>query len=237
MIATAPFLLCISLFFSLSVVSALTYLFGPVAQYHENSRYYSAIAPIPNPEVDRALPHVTIEMPVYKESLEETIAPSVFSLKKAMQTYARQGGTSAIFVHDDGMQSLSPEEREKRVTFYANHNIGWVARPPHNHEGFVRAGRFKKASNMNYGLSLSLRMEKKILLLEREGFSEDQGISLEDQALEMAVEEIYQENGEKWRPWASNGKSLRIGQNILIIDSDTIVPEVCEHSNQCLGKL
>ena len=78
-----------------------------------------------------------------------------------MQTYARQGGTSTIFINDDGMQLLSPEEREKRTAFYANHNIGWVARPPHSNEpdGFKRAGRFKKASNMNYGLALAQCME------------------------------------------------------------------------------
>jgi len=74
-----------------------------------------------------------------------------------MQTYARQGGTSAIFVHDDGLQLISKEEREKRITFYSDHNIGWVARPKHSDEpdGFKRAGRFKKASNMNYGLQVS----------------------------------------------------------------------------------
>ena len=85
--------------------------------------------------------------------------PSVFSLKKAMQTYARQGGTSTIFVHDDGLQLLNEEEREKRIAFYADHNIGWVARPPHSSSadgyGYNRAGRFKKASNMNYGLQVS----------------------------------------------------------------------------------
>ena len=82
--------------------------------------------------------------------------PSVVSLKKAMQTYARQGGTSSIFVHDDGLQLLDLPEREKRMAFYADHNIGWVARPPHSSEpdGFKRAGRFKKASNMNYGLQV-----------------------------------------------------------------------------------
>ncbi len=47
--------------------------FGPVAQYHENSKYYSAQKPVANPEVDTRLPHVTIEMPVYKESLEDTM--------------------------------------------------------------------------------------------------------------------------------------------------------------------
>ena len=78
-----------------------------------------------------------------------------------MQTYARQGGTSTIFIHDDGLQLLNKEEREKRITFYADHNIGWVARPPHSNVsdadgyGYKRAGRFKKASNMNYGLQVS----------------------------------------------------------------------------------
>jgi hypothetical protein len=98
--------------------------------------------------VDSNLPHVTIQLPVYKESLELTIAPSVYSIKRAMQTYARQGGTSAIFVCDDGLQLLPEEEREARIAFYANHNIGWVARPGHSNEpdGFKRAGRFKKAS-------------------------------------------------------------------------------------------
>lgn len=98
-------------------------------------------------------------------------APSVFSVKKAMQTYARQGilflflqanpravihqitffligGTSAIFICDDGMQLISKEDREERIAFYANHNIGWVARPGHSSAagGFKRAGKFKKAS-------------------------------------------------------------------------------------------
>lgn len=148
-----------------------------------------------------------------------------------MQTYARQGGTSAIFVHDDGLQLVSEEERKARIAFYADHNIGWVARPPHSGEpdGFKRAGRFKKASNMNYGLSLSLRLEAKLKELEAKEkaghvFPEDK--CMEDRALDMAVDEIYEENGQKWKPWASNGKSIRMGQVILLVDSDTIVPEV-----------
>jgi hypothetical protein len=58
------------------------------------------------------------------------------------------GGTSAIFICDDGMQLISAEDREERIAFYANHNIGWVARPGHSSApgGFKRAGKFKKAS-------------------------------------------------------------------------------------------
>ncbi|KAJ7058515.1 glycosyl transferase family group 2-domain-containing protein [Mycena amicta] len=232
LMATYPFLVCVALFFALQVISAISFLIGPVAQYHENSRYYSAVRPEPNPAVDQALPHVSIELPVYKESLEETIAPSVFSIKKAMQTYARQGGTSSIFVHDDGLQTLSEEERSKRIAFYADHGIGWVARPKHSEKpgGFFRAGRFKKASNMNYGLALSLRMEAHIATLEaRERAGEDLELgedeALEDRALALAVEEVAVQSGH--RPWAANARSLRIGDVILIVDSDTIVPEDC----------
>lgn len=151
-----------------------------------------------------------------------------------MQTYARQGGTSSILVHDDGLQLIDDAERQKRIAFYANHNIGWVARPPHSGapDGFKRAGRFKKASNMNYGLRLSLKLEKHLQTLEaafRDIESID-GKSLEEKALDMAVEEMFQETGNRFRPWACNAKSLRVGEIILIIDSDTIVPEVWKYN-------
>ncbi|EAU83457.1 NCP1 [Coprinopsis cinerea okayama7 len=230
LLVTFPFLVCVALFFALQIIANVSFCIGPVAQYHENSKYYSAIKPAPNDEVDSKLPHITVELPVYKESLEDTIAPSVYSLKKAMQTYARQGGTSAIFVHDDGLQLLDEAEREKRIAFYADHNIGWVARPPHSNDpdGFQRAGRFKKASNMNYGLQLSLCMEKHIMALEASGEKFDDPFQpLEERALELAVEEIYEQSGKRWKPWACNARSLRIGDIILLVDSDTIVPEDC----------
>ncbi|KAH6905024.1 glycosyl transferase family group 2-domain-containing protein [Coprinopsis sp. MPI-PUGE-AT-0042] len=200
-----PFLVCVALFFSLQIIANLSFCFGPVAQYHENSKYYSAVKPIPNPEVDARLPHITIEMPVYKESLEETITPSVNSLKKAMQTYARQGGTSSIFL-----------SVKKRIAFYADHNIGWVARPAHDNapDGFKRAGRFKKASNMNYGLQLSLCMEKHLLALEgSDEKASDPFRPLEEKALELAIEETYEATGRKYKPWACNARSLRVGDD------------------------
>ena len=158
----------------------------------------------------------------------------MYSLKKAMQTYARQGGTSSILVHDDGLQLISEEERTARIAFYEDNNIGWVARPPHSSEpdGFKRAGRFKKASNMNYGLLLSLKLEKHLAIMIAEaaanGFEVDEDDAvLEERALQMAIEETFEESGRRWRPWAKNARSLRIGEIILIVDSDTIVPEDC----------
>ncbi|KIP06196.1 hypothetical protein PHLGIDRAFT_467805 [Phlebiopsis gigantea 11061_1 CR5-6] len=61
-----------------------------------------------------------IEMPVYKESQKETITPSVYSRKKAMQTYLRQGGTATILIHDDGMQLTSDEDLAECIAFYAD---------------------------------------------------------------------------------------------------------------------
>jgi Glycosyl transferase family group 2 len=160
------------------------------------------------------------------------------SLKKAMQTYARQGGTSSIFVHDDGLQLISEPDRNERIRFYEEHGIGWVARPKHDDSegGFNRRGRFKKASNMNYGLSLSLKMEEIIRRLELEraekasvedsASSNDGDEDIEEQALRMAVDEIFEESGRRFKPWAHNAKALRMGEVILIVDSDTIVPEV-----------
>lgn len=248
-------------FFALQIVQNVSMMIGPVSHFHHNSKYYSANPPHPNPVVDRRLPHITIQMPVYKEGLEAVLAPSVLSLKKAMKTYARQGGTSTIFVNDDGLQLLPPAERAARLSFYSNHDIGWVARPAHSTDadGFKRAGRFKKASNMNYGLNLSLKMEKHLesLLaqeksattpasrspfrgsLSTEGHGSPIGrestieghddMSLEDRALLMAIEEVHEGVGKRegFRAWAANGRAIRVGEIILIVDSDTIVPEDC----------
>lgn len=85
---------------------------------------------------------------------------------------------------------------------------------------------------MNYGLALSLKMEIHLTALEAleaaGSLTEEEGQSLEDRALQMAIEEVYEANGKKWKPWACNGRSLRVGDVILICDSDTIVPEVIQ---------
>lgn len=92
-------------FFCLQLIGNLSLIFGPVAQYHENSAYYSAQRPKSNPQIDGAarwtddvettvirgegaeevereirnevrvagLPHITIQCPVYKESLDLTM--------------------------------------------------------------------------------------------------------------------------------------------------------------------
>jgi len=86
-------------------------------------------------------------------------------------------------------------------------------------------------------------MEKHILELEASHGVFDDGISLEDKALELAIEDTYEASGRKWKPWAKNARSLRIGDIILLVDSDTIVPEAsigyqsgrCDANKRLLG--
>ena len=60
-------------FFALQIVQNVSMCIGPVGQYHKNSKYYSAVPPRPNKMVDNNLPHITIQMPVYKEGLEAVL--------------------------------------------------------------------------------------------------------------------------------------------------------------------
>ncbi|KAJ8067762.1 hypothetical protein OCU04_003363 [Sclerotinia nivalis] len=142
------------------------------------------------------------------------------------------------------MQAVDPELREARRTFYELNNIGYCSRPKHTHskkkwyqgkkvqdnpEGFERKGQFKKASNMNYCLSFSIRVEDELLRLiaaksAAENRPEGDITPVEEdvlykQALATCLEQ------DEGRTMA--GGNVRIGDIILIIDSDTRVPEDC----------
>jgi hypothetical protein len=69
----------------------------------ENSKYYSAKPPRRlHCDTHGQLPHITVQMPVYKEGLHAVIKPTVRSIKQAISTYELQGGTANIFINDDG---------------------------------------------------------------------------------------------------------------------------------------
>ena len=182
-----------------------------------NSKFYSAYC---SPRLhDRELPHITIQCPVYKEGLHSVIAPTVKSIKDAISTYELQGGSANMFINDDGLQLIDEEERRARIDFYADHSIGWTARPGHKKNGFIRKGKFKKASNMNYGLMLSCSVEDKLLMIDRHpGWTQ----SDEAQAYEACLKEVIAEREVAW----ADG-NIRIGDYILLIDSDTRVPADC----------
>ncbi|KAF1997916.1 hypothetical protein P154DRAFT_440284 [Amniculicola lignicola CBS 123094] len=215
-----PIQIFFTLFFAQVIVGCIAQCIGPIRQMTHNSRFYSALLPrrlIRGNDVQ--LPHITIQCPVYKEGLSSVIAPTVKSIKQAMSTYELQGGSANMFINDDGLQLIDEEERQARIEFYQDHGIGWTARPKHGLEGFVRKGKFKKASNMNFGLMLSNNVETKLLEIER-----DENWTQADEALEYerCLKEVLEEHG---RAWADG--NIRIGDYILLIDSDTRVPADC----------
>ncbi|KLU83066.1 hypothetical protein MAPG_02133 [Magnaporthiopsis poae ATCC 64411] len=217
LVGLAPLQIFFTLFFAQVIVGCLAQIFGPIRQLTINSKFYSART---SPRLQSAiLPHVTVQCPVYKEGLAGVIAPTVKSIKQAMSTYELQGGSANMFINDDGLQLISEEDRRARIEFYADHSIGWVARPGHNVNGFLRRGKFKKASNMNFALMISCKVEEKLLAIERGG---DWTQNDEAQAYERALKETLEEDG---RAWADG--NIRVGDYILIIDSDTRVPADC----------
>ena len=66
-------------------------------------------------------------------------------------------------------------------------------------------------------------LEKHLQALEAAG---ENGDDLEERALELAIDEMQETSGGDWRPWARNARSIRIGEIIHLVDSDTVVPEV-----------
>jgi energy-converting hydrogenase Eha subunit G len=227
LVLTEPFFLCLGLFFVIVIFNNIFQTFGPITSIKTNSRFYSAIKP--NLAQARALgftpPPITIQMPIYTESLEGVVKPTVASLQAAISHYESRGGTARIFMNDDGMAIRSAEDNELFKEFYVNNNIGWVSRPKHNHEGFIRRGKFKKASNMNFALNISNRVED-VLQMSIDRLSEKGEMEItEDQELELynnALQQVLDAD-----PRAKAGGNIRMGELILIVDSDTIVPEDC----------
>ncbi|GAC98250.1 hypothetical protein PHSY_005839 [Pseudozyma hubeiensis SY62] len=210
------------LFFCDNVIGVIFQLVGPVRQLHQNSQYYSGKAPT---RIMGCLPHITIQMPVYKESMEGVLIPTIESVKKAISTYELQGGTASIIVSEDGMQLVSKEEQAVRHEFYEKNNIGWVARPAHGKDGYLRKGRFKKASNLNFTCRLSLTVEQAMSEYraqaseELAAWTEADENALYKRCLDQCLPVLH--------PLAQARGNVRIGDLILLIDSDTRVPEDC----------
>ena len=206
MAITPIWVLFAAFFFNIIFVN-LSQILGPISQMKMNSKYYSGRK---EPRLEgRSLPHVTVQCPIYKEDLKDVIIPTIQSVKRAISTYELQGGTANLFINDDGLQTLSQEKKNERISFYTNNGIGWVARPPHEKDGFQRKGKFKKASNMNFGLSLSCAVEEKLATLER-----DEAWSSTDEAdaTIWALEQAIAEGGNI--AWADG--NIRVGDYILI---------------------
>lgn len=230
LVAACPFLMFAGLFFFQVIFGDLWQMFGPINGLKTNSRTYSCIKP--NLRLAYSLgfepPHITIQMPVYKEGMDSVIIPTIRSLQAAISYYESRGGAASIFINDDGMRAISEEEARVRRDFYHDNDIGWTARPKHGDDGFVRKGKFKKASNMNFALNLSQKVEAYMheVVDARGATQPDRNIGDPVMLEEHELEEIYDQCLDRVlseNPRAMAGGNIRIGEFILIVDSDTRV--------------
>lgn len=225
LLAFSPIIFCASLFFFQSIFGNIFQMVGPIGGYTRNSKYYSCV----KPSLQRAYmdgfnpPHITIQMPVYKEGMEGVIIPTVRSLQAAISFYESHGGRASIFMNDDGLRAgIDEDEVRKRIDFYHDNNIGWVARPKHGEDGFERKGKFKKASNMNFALNISMKVEAYLQQMVDEKFAREGTTVIdekeEDELYQAALSRVLSEN-----PNAQAAGNIRVGEVILIVDSDTRV--------------
>ncbi|KAG5923835.1 hypothetical protein E4U42_004823 [Claviceps africana] len=225
-----PLLMCVSLFFFQIIFTNLFQVFGPIGGVNTNSRFFSAHKPcLRRAYADGFIPpKVTIQIPVYKEGMDSVIVPTVRSIQAAISHYESHGGSANIFINDDGLRAgLTNEQIQQRRDFYTDNRIGWVARPKHNgEEGFVRKGKFKKASNMNFALNISQKVEAYMQERADARFADKETDLIteeeEEDMYQSVLKQVLEENPLAW----ADG-DIRVGEIILIVDSDTRVPEDC----------
>lgn len=98
LVATIPIFMLFSIFFVIVIFTDIFQAIGPIKTLKTNSRFYSAI----RPDLARAYslgfkpPRLTIQMPVYTESLNAVIIPTITSLKAAISHYESHGGNVTI---------------------------------------------------------------------------------------------------------------------------------------------
>jgi hypothetical protein len=180
---------------------------------HSNGKYYSGLE-IPDVFINKSCyPDITIQLPVYKESLENTIKPTIMSaIEQAKRYNSETGKICNIIVCDDGLSLISLKEKEERIQFYQSHHIGVSARPPSSKH--PRIGRFKKAGNLNF----SMNYANTLSLSE----SEENKRDFFQQMIELGA--IFEGN-------------LVYGSYIFLIDSDTRFPIFPPQESGCLKRV
>lgn len=221
LLVVCPFYFIIVMFFCDTIFTIICMILGPIRQFSTNSRYYSGNKPKPL-RVGDALPHITIQMPVYKEDFEFVLKPSFESIKRSIRTYELQGGSASIIVSEDGMVLLDESEKQKRLHYYEENNMTWVGRPKHGKDGFIREGRFKKASNLNFTYDVLLKTEDLIAEKKRFGVRNDQMMT-DKQLYNACLQEVCADI----HPDACGFVSDTFGDYILMVDSDTRLPIDC----------
>jgi cellulose synthase/poly-beta-1,6-N-acetylglucosamine synthase-like glycosyltransferase len=188
-------------------------------------------------EVERVTwPSVTIQVPIFREPFDEVIRPTLESARRAAERYREKTGARCnLLVCDDGLlcfaandlegaladarrtlpnaRSAAQSELLTRLAYYENAEVPFVARPwpQRGVPGTERAGRFRKASNLNYALRLADRLEPSEPLSEAHARFQS---ALPERAFALGV---------------SRG-DVRVGEIILQLDKDSVVPPDVIHA-------
>lgn len=100
LVSTIPIFMLFSVFFAIVIFSDLFQAFGSIKRIRQNTRFNSAVRPNPADAYARGFepPRITIQMPVFKESLTKVILPTITSLKAAIAYYEyHRGAYSGIW--------------------------------------------------------------------------------------------------------------------------------------------
>ena len=171
-------------------------------------------------------PHITILIPVYKESVAGVLIPTIRSLLRAVRCYQEAGGKVNIVVCDDGLQLIDHEERSKRIKLYSETGLAWVARPRHGtligYTCFIRKGKFKKASNLNNACYVALETQERMRAADANntfGNLTPNSIPSTDRDLVEYIGALSRTSTVNW-----TGGDVRLGEILFCIDSDCRFP-------------
>jgi len=198
-------------------------LFMNLNVLRSNNKYYSGLEIPDSFLINKKYPTLTIQLPVYKEDLENTIKPTLISAMEQANRYKIETGSICnIIVCDDGYNVISEEDRLKRYHFYIDNNIGFTARPhPSNH---TRQGRFKKAGNLNFSLNFS-RYITNPNYIDENNLNEKNDIesneNKENNDIENNVNKEIENNENKENNDIENNVNKEIENNNHLIQSNT----------------
>ena len=175
-------------------------------------------------------PSVTIQIPIYREPFDTVIRPTLETARKAAERYREKTGARCnILVSDDGLlcfadndlegalaeaKSTPPNARSTaqaevlaRVAYYEDAGMAFVARPwpKPGVPGTERAGRFRKASNLNYTLRLADRLEP-------------------GEPLSEAHASFRTAQSERAFALGVSRGDIRVGEFIVQLDKDSVMP-------------
>jgi hypothetical protein len=157
-LVTIPILILFLIFPVVFTVSNIFLLLMPTSYWENDSEYFTYKIDGDCDDDVFDLQQLTIQIHIYDDDFKKVIRPTLMDCVAARNDYIRRGGKCNIIANDDGLfkileDRLNNMEKQhevvNRILYYKKYNIGFTSRKYPN-----RPGKFKKASNMNYGQSI-----------------------------------------------------------------------------------